>query len=344
MKCILERTDPLINCYPNYGHIFSIVGKYTQNYLPWIFNHFVQLYAPKGFKHGIRADFATPELFKSFPWIDTDHISRTIVKNKWDNILDFVKEYINNGYYIYTLLDVSKISFYKAQTFWCHDPLIYGYNDEKQLIYFADNYKNGKYLIGQTSYKELIEASLAFDNNTNVVDFLKGHYCIKYRTLYDFGNCRFADDYCYKFNRELFFNLIEDYLCQRNSFKRWSSPQNLVEEEDDNVWGIGIYPFLQSYLDYVKKTEIKIDLRSFYVLCEHKKLLKKIFDFLVLKENYIIPKNCVALFEECIVLGSTICNLCLKYNLSSKGDIIEKIKDRILKLEEKEKNLLSLIL
>ena len=95
MRCILDRVAPIIDCYPNYGHILSIVGKHTKNYLPWIYNYFIQLYAPKNFEKGIRADFVAPEMFKSFPWLDTDHINRDIVNDKWQNIIDFIRDFIN---------------------------------------------------------------------------------------------------------------------------------------------------------------------------------------------------------------------------------------------------------
>ena len=279
-----------------------------------------------------------------------DHINRDIVNDKWQNIIDFIRDFINRGFYIYALFDVSKILLYESQKPWYHDPLIYGYDDEKQLIYFADNYKNGKYSTGSSSYREMIEATSNYDNaiiTGSTIDFLKGYYCIKYKTLYDYGNCRFSNNFVYHFDKILFFDLIADYLYQKNSFRRWSSPQNLVDDEADkkNVWGIGIYSFLLDYLDYVLEQNIEIDIRSFYVLIEHKQLIKKVLVFLLgERKNMVCFQEYLYSCDECISLSKAISSLSLRYNILHDQSIMIKIKKRLSELQQIEEKFLGNLL
>lgn len=338
MSNILERVEPVLNCYPNYGHIFSIVGRKTEDFLPWVYDHFVQVYAPNQYERGIRADFATPDMIRSFPWIETDHVNRQIINNKWDNIIEFIKDYVDRGYYIYALFDVSQISLYHANRAWYHDPLIYGYDDEDEVLYFADNYRSGKYSIGRASYKEILNATEKYEGNTEVIDWLKGVFCIRYKKIYDFGNYRLFDSYKYTFDEKLYTDLLEDFLYERNSFLRWSAPQNLVEV-DDNVWGIGVNAFLREYLIYVKDNNCELDQRSFYVLLEHSKLIQKGMEYIKREKHYDFLQNELELAKENLDLCIMMCNLCVKFNVLKRQDILIKIRNKLLLLKEKQEEL-----
>jgi len=234
MKIILSMQDPLISSYPNYGHIFSIIGSKTKDYIPWVYNHFVQLYVPNNFDDGIRIDYATPSILKSIPWIETNQINRKVISSKWNDIVDFLRDYINCNYYVYALYNVGKITAYKSKEFWHHDALIYGYDDDKKIFYFADNFKNGKYSLGIVSYEEIRNANKSFNEHHEVVDWLNGFWAIKYKEIYDYGNYRFRSQYKFVFDKKLYVELIKDYLNERNSFRRWCCPETLVENDDDN--------------------------------------------------------------------------------------------------------------
>lgn len=341
MEKVLTRVNPVLKCYPNYAHIFSIVGAYTENYLPWVYNHFMQLFVPNCYEAGIRIDYVTPHMLKSFPWIDVNHIERKIVSDKWENIIEFIKDYIDKQYYIYALFDVSQIDLYQFSKFRTHDPLIYGYNDDKRLIYFADNFKDGKYSNGCADYSEIINATNTLTNRIDITDWLDGFNCIKYKEKYDFGNCRFSYQYNFNFNKELYLNLLTDYVEQKNSYRRWCAPQNLVEIEDSNIWGTGIYAFLQKYLEYVINNEQELDQRGFYVFMEHKVLLKNSVEYLLGRQWKLLYFSEWYLMEDCVAISTIIFNLCLKYNIVLKKEIIKRISLRLYELEKKEKELIE---
>ena len=344
MRKILSMTDPIINSYPNYGHIFSIIGVHTQNHLPWVYNYFVQIWVPNNFDDGLRIDYATPNLLKTIPWLESGRIDRGVALEKWKNIIDFIRCYIDKEYYIYALFDVCQISTYKSKEFWQHDPVLYGYDDERQEVYFADNYVNGKYSVGIATYDEIINATEELMNRSDIVDWLSGFHYIKYKEIYDYGNYRFSNQYQYYFDRNLYVELLLDYLQQNNSLKRWCAPCTLVDKDDSNKWGIGIYSFIKDYLLFLRETGNKIDIRGFYVLAEHKNLIKKTVIFLYgeqWNEDNSLEKQ---LLDECIIESMKLCNLCLKYNITYEFKILDRISNGINKLKKIEEELIGFLI
>lgn len=68
MKKELLMGNPIIKCYPNYAGVFSIMDAYTKDYVPWVYNYFIQLAIP--IHHtGLRIDFDVPNVIESLPWL-----------------------------------------------------------------------------------------------------------------------------------------------------------------------------------------------------------------------------------------------------------------------------------
>lgn len=146
MEKKLPMEEPIINTYPNYGYIFGIIGACTQDYLPWLNNYFVQLMVPANIEEGFRADYAISHLLKTIPWIEYGRIDRDMVINKWIKMSTFIKDMVYAGYYVYTLFDVSKFNAYGRKGFSLHDPLLYGYDDEKE-VFFILNINNAMIMV-----------------------------------------------------------------------------------------------------------------------------------------------------------------------------------------------------
>ena len=91
-----------------------------------------------------------------------ERINACIIKKGWENFLDFIKEVIRSGYYVYTIVETSKISVYDKGGIGLHHFLIYGYDDLNGYVYSTDCFKNGKYAFEKISYSELSE-SLPYD-------------------------------------------------------------------------------------------------------------------------------------------------------------------------------------
>ena len=333
MKKKLLMEEPVINTYPNYGHIFGIIGAYTQDHLPWLYNYFVQLMVPANIEEGFRADYAIPHLLKTIPWIEYGRIDREMAINKWIKMSTFIKEIVDAGYYVYSLFDVSKFNAYGRKGFSLHDPLLYGYDDEKEVFYFADNYRSGKYSAGEVTFQEIDAATLSLLNNNKVIDWFPGVFYLKYKQCYDYGNCHFENYYIHRFDRRLYINLLDDYMKKANSLKRWSLPCVLVENDNSVIWGVGIYSYILNYFAFLKSKGLNknIDLRGFYILSEHKKILKNGLVYLLSGK---FPTDLILALDWCIKQAEVIINICIKYNITHNIDLITNIERKVIELKD----------
>lgn len=333
MEKKLPMKESVINTYPNYGHIFGIVGAYTQDYLPWLYNYFVQLMVPDNIEEGFRADYAIPHLLKTIPWIEYGRIDRDVVIRKWLEMSTFIKEMVDAGYYVYSLFDVSKFNTYGRKEFSLHDPLVYGYDDEKEVFYFADNYRSGKYAAGQVTFQEVNAATLSLLNNDQVIDWFPGIFYIKYKECYDYGNCHFKNYYTHGFDKQLYIGLLNDYLKQRNSLKRWSLPCVLVENDNSVIWGAGIYSYIMKYFAFLSRQGGKknIDLRGFYILSEQKKILKNGIEYLMAGK---LSSDIILALDLCVKQTMVIINICIKYNITHNIELIKNLERKVIELKD----------
>lgn len=287
-----EKILPLgkspITCYPNHAHVFSIIDAYSKEYLPWLYNYYVQLVVPKDLKLGVRVDFATPHITRSVPWLEKGRIDKDTVLKHWTSFSEFVKECIDKNQYVYSLLDVGKINIYNKINFSPHDPLIYGYDDEKKIFYIKDNLQNGKYDMAAVSFVEIEDAVNSF-LDSDAIDWIPGIYFFSYRTLYDYGTCRFKNHYRYDFNIILYKKLLKDYLEERNSINHWDLKSIFIdkESENDNAWGLGVYGIILEFIRFINEGhsadfggEFPLDSRGVYVLLEQKMIMFNSFKYM----------------------------------------------------------------
>ena len=314
--------EPIISCYPVFGHVFSIIGAHTQEHLAWVYNYFVQVQAPANFELGNELNYSVPEVLEDLPWLEVDHVDRDVILEMMD-IIDFIKKFIDHGYYFYSMLNVSQIAAYQNRLYY-HQIMIYGYDDEKQEMYFGDNFKDGKYGLGVATYEEIRNATYVYEPERNAIEF----NCIKYK----------KEDVqrTFAFDRDLYVNLLSDYIEQRNNRKYWELSGISYPLFNGRKYGIAVYDFVQEYLTEGREKGRNIDKRGFYLIKEHKLILEKSLAY-VLGENW---KDKYAdtwkLMEKDIQLSTIALNLCLKYNIVHDEKIIEKIRCYITELKEND--------
>ena len=330
MKNILPMAIPAIKCYANYAHISSILGEKSKNYYPWIYNHYIQLYVPDDYKE-FPVDYMVTGMYTNTPNLFTSRIERGVAVNIRNGIINFIRFSIDNGYYIYMELEVEKIAAYANSGLQFHDPLLYGYDDEKEEIYFADTYINGKYSKGIASYSEMVNATgnVSDWSKFYVTDLQLDILCMKYRDLKK----------QFLFCKDTYTELLTYYVNKIDARKYfWEIPGVTNRGERANKCGIGIYNVLKKHLQFVKASSDRlIDKRGFYVILEHKKLLEKSLEFLLgngWKEVYPLEARLIKKEIE----DATIClQLCLKYNITKADKIVDKINEYAIELEETEK-------
>ena len=347
MEKVLKVGSSPIKCYPNYGSVFTILDTYTKEYVPWIYNHFVQLILPNNHAWKMRMDFAPPNVL-FIPWLITGFVSRKLVKNKWKTVSQFLQDYVEADNYIYALFDVSCIKAYgkEKNNHLQHEVLIYGYDSEKCLFYYMDNYDHGAYKSGVATYEEINNASSSIESNA-LQDWISGFVCLSYREVYDYGMYDIKDYYIHKFNIELYKNLFNDYLCGNPSYYRWQMSPAYIQHStivSNNIWGINVYDYIIDDLNINNG----IDLRPFAVLVEHKRILKNTYTYLI-SENLINRRKNIQMLEvleDNIRASNVILNMVLKVRIDRTREIKEKsnIRTYLSKMKENDKKYFNLFL
>ncbi len=323
---ILPMSEPIIKCYPIHAGVFSILGAHTQEHLPWVYNFYVQIFTPPGLKYKNRLNYAVLDPLKVCPWIETIHLERSIGLEVM-NIVELIKTCINHEYYFFSCFNVNQIAAYEATQLSNHEMLIYGYNDEKEEFYFADNYKKGKYSHGIASYKEIENATGLFGASKERLALIGIKYVEDNKLKY------------YQFDKRAYTDLLVDYIEQRDNSRYWDSPGIVVKTYQERKWGIGVYSFVLDYLTLAQKAGKSIDIRGFYVIKEHKLILEKSLTYVLgtqWKSKYPTTWN---LLEKDIKMATVALNLCLKYNLVFNEKLFDKIRQYIMELEENDRRL-----
>ena len=330
MRKVLPMKVPLIRSYANYAHIFSILDTHGENYYPWVYNHYVQLCVPDDYSI-FPVDYMVTRMYTNTPNFFTSRLERKMAVTIKSGILNFIRFAIDNGYYIFMMLEVSHIAAYEWMRF--HEPLLYGYDDEKEEIYFADTYMNGKYSEGIATYTEIVNATgdelnwNTFHTTNLGLDVM----CMKYRDMKEE----------FVFNKNTYIHFLNCYINQEDTYNFFGKIPGVTRGDvTPNVCGIGIYNILQKHLQFVREdVNAFIDKRGFYVILEHKKLLEKTMAFLLgecWKE--VFPVEWQLVQEE--VKNATIClYLCLKYNVTQDVRILNRISEYAIILEQTEKSL-----
>lgn len=328
MTRILPMAEPIIKCYPYHAHVCSIVGAQSEYHIPWIYNYYVQLSVINNLER-VFVDYVTPYIYTALPCVKMNKLERNIALDLTNGIINFIKYYIDREFYIYAVFDVSQIAAYRCGQFFPHDPLIYGYDDEKEEVYFADNYMYGRYSLGTASYSEIIQATKVLSEREEMIDidWAPEFRCVKYT------------DKCslFEFNIQMYINLLNDYIEQKDSVKRWRVPGIISRAPLERIYGIGIYSFMQDYIGVARNSGANLDRRAFYVLKEHKLILEKSLTYVMgdqWKSKYSLEWKMV---EKDMQMATIMCNLCLKYNLTHDEKILDKIRNYLISLEENDK-------
>lgn len=328
MRKILPMAIPDVRAYANHAHIFSILGARSSQYLPWIYNYYVQLYT-QDITEEFPVDYMIPSLFTYAPNLFASRLDRKVAFDIKEGVINFLKYQINKGYYIYTCFAVNRINIYQNK-FRTHDPLIYGYDDEKEEVYFADTYHNGHYAFGVASYSEITEAAGTESEwaEWGLTEWQLDVVCMKYKDL----------GVNFKFNKEMYVSLLLDYLQQKDSkMVHWGVVGWTKGPEVKKVLGIGIYPLARRHIQEACERRREIDLRGLYVLLEHKQIMSKALGYIWGEQWKGLYEQESRLLHEIIEEATIILNLSIKYNITMKAEITETIMRHIYIIEKLEK-------
>lgn len=313
--------------------MLSILGT-NPNTFEWIISNYIQIYINKDLEKDNWADFYFPMPYEVKPyeickWLEVQKYKEKNICDKYNDILSFVKEKVDEGQYIIMSINYKYIlheAFVRFNKDHLHDVLIYGYDEEQQIIYAADfSMDSSKYIFFQISIAEFRES---FDEFVLQSESYMNHYIY---TLSLKENC----DYEYHVNN--IFYWIEQYI-EGIPTEYWRGYNNKNAEKI--VAGLNYYDVIENYVERISQL---IDIRYIYLLKDHSLIMLKRLIFL--KEQSYINDEIVECAQEVYNESSIIVNMAIKYNMKG-GDrkIGYKIIERLRKLKNFEYEYLNKML
>lgn len=325
----LNFAMPDIRVYPHIANIMAMCG--CNPYLmPEIVSEMIGLVYDKETE---RMDFAISlemlQYMNNYPLMYSHAVSRTIITKKWKSFSEFLIDVIDEDYYVISLVDTFYISDYSrtyGKSHYLHDPMIYGYDEKTRTFTVADAFDNGKYVSKQISFEEIDNSFVDGEFN----DWLEGVrlFKLRERPFKWFGcNAEYIEEQC-----RIYVEGTEP------SASTYIEKKRRKDFSERFTYGIRIYDEL---IDYTKKSIglsdwNNIDVRLFYVLYDH----FKIYEFLIKNlshRNLII--NSDELYIRFCMLSDRMKNLCmtvLKFNVSGKKSILEKIISELENIREED--------
>ena len=255
---ILPLGTPELKSYPIYGLLTAILATGREDYQEWLFNNFIQLRYLKNDHIVFFEQYRS--LLKSCPYISEEIVSRETMEGKSIDYVDFLKDSINNNKYILLYCDRFYLREFKAFGVYhiTHELFVYGYDDDKKHFICMDNNEEGFFSTIFVSYEEMqaaihIEDSLSFFRDIHLI------------RRDEWWGIERIDENNIK-------TLFGEYI--HSTYRR-----NMCEPFTAVNYGFNIhYDVLDDLKNYMR--ENKLDIRSMFVLLEHKELMKKRFLFL----------------------------------------------------------------
>ncbi|BCK01476.1 cysteine peptidase family C39 domain-containing protein [Anaerocolumna chitinilytica] len=338
MKKILEiNENPILTTYPEFGVMFSVIDLNNPKSWDWIYSSFIQIYSIEYYKYmthkGEVYDYIGSissyrehlELGRysnnmPAPTLKYLHIDQEFLKNKNNyNIIETIIQAINQGLYISLYLDwyyLPKSPCYQYK----HNPhltLIYGYDLEKRIFYARDNLDNGRYISEEIFFEDFLKSyniqvtcvSVNNENQQNIT-FIKRVEAPSYQfnIQYTLEELLFYVN-SYNSNKKNISNNSE------NMAKHFSKHFSFYYNCKLQYYNIGFYENLLNNLLFIKDAD-ELDIRTYHLLYEHKKLMLNRVKYLIDKE--FIPSHTIIidLFENNLKLARIILSVALKLIIS----------------------------
>lgn len=270
-KILYLNKELALNSHTAYGAICSMSD---ERIMPWIYNNMIQLRYNNNWAMLTFDEYN--KIFTNCPLIEDYSCPFELLKKKrTDTIIDVIIYLIQKGYYIYVFLD----RFYTqegANEHFAHSSLIVGFDTDKKTIIMQDNLDNGKYTTVELSMEAVLKgfksAQVAScgnviennEENRNRYTFLSVLSMLKYSP--ERYGCELSiEQIC--LNLEHYINSVETVD---------------MTQEQSYIFGVKIYDFLCENI----ANNDKVDVRDFYVLLEHKRVMYQRIQFLK-QEKYL---------------------------------------------------------
>lgn len=338
---LLPVSDPMITTYTQHAHLLSILSNYEYTY-PWIFTNYIQLYINKDYKHNW-GDFYFPSPYEVRPsdtcqWIISQKINRKSIARQWNSAVDFVVDSIHSNHYVHAMVNLFyvPVSDCYHEVHLNHDLLVYGYDLDQELFYVSDFFKGGIYSREVISFKDFNLAFLHYDTvpHHKELDYLNG---LIY--LYQFDQeCKYRRD----LDIQAVMNSIRHYL--NNTVPEYWHHYNFGADKEKLDFGRQIYATLKNYAKTTSELASALDIRPFYLLYDHKKIMMLRLQYLY--NNGYIGEDAVEAIRHFSVIQENAriaVNIVLKYNASLNKRLIDRLLQTLTDIDDAEFENLKLL-
>jgi len=344
--------NPPLKGLDDYTHILSIILNNKKAYA-WLSENYVQLLALSGLDNNImlfnfidysilsNTEYYFAAKNKTCPFLDIYREPYTEYQSRNMSIIDYLKFKIINDFYIFLYVDTSKIPAYNRVLPAEHCPLIFGFDDEKEIFYFRD-YCGMYYETHTAAYSEMEQAITGFMSSPDI------RASAEYELLYSFGiNFIRLVDCDYMFNIDRLKLLLRDYLA---GDKMKDTYFRIIDNEDFS-YGISVFDMTISDLEECINQDSNYIGRiiRYIQFIDHKVAMQIRLEYLknigfIKQDDFERLYNA---FENAIKIARTIQNMYLKYKKTNDKKIINKMIDALKQLKEIDviyiKDLLTLL-
>ncbi|MGG4551441.1 hypothetical protein [Paenibacillus humicus] len=327
---VLPLVYPTIDSLPQHSYIMSILEVNHQiDHL--IFDKYIQFKVDEYKNEVAVLDYCEDDFLSFSQFKDNSYL---LTRREIDvDIIKFLVEHIEKEYYIFLHVDEYFLPFSRAYRNYNlgHGIMIYGYNEENKTFNVVGYDINNKFSFNLVGYSELRKSyeKLPEYFKINNDDYLKKIFMLK---------PKFVES---NLNKDLLVCLITEYKHSANTIKNYAKD---YYTNCNTFFGISIYKVLiKHYRLALYDEKINLLTKNFYILIEHKKLMKDRTEFTFKKMGI---KNTELL--ECInvILRDLqiAMNLNIKFNLTKDKKNIIKILNTLEKVYLMEVNFLNKLL
>lgn len=323
---LLPITEPDITSYGHFAFFLSVLYTDTDA-MRWVYSNFVQLLM-RGSDSEMMVDFFTsyPDDHHLVPCLaGSPRLARKMIKRYFPRFADFVRNSIEDGYYVTTYVEEfyipGSIAYQNRSN--PHSIFLYGFDDNNRTFHasaFLANQRYGNTLIG---YDDLESAFLGFEPADEF------HYT-SYTHLYKLNERRKS---VYDFSVPWCMEQLEEY--------RNAKPSNRVQGKYDAdsvpiAWGMDIYDCLLLQIERHSAKEIILDHRPFHVQWEHKRMMNRRFAYMKGQGYYAVSPEAAEGYRRVEEAALVNRNLILKYWMTLDNRYLEQLAERLIRLKADE--------
>ena len=344
-KNILPITNPTITTFPGYANILAILEN-NPNTRSWVYSYYIQtcIIEDNVVHATLFVDFdnrvlsniwSSHSIFRPLqcPFLNVFDMSTEMLMKMEYPPVKFIKESIDSHMYVMCFIDISKIVVYNRSDFSLHEFFVFGYDDIREVLHFAD-FVNNKYNYYTCSYSEFSNAySSAMETN----NFRTQKLCLL-KPL----EITYALDFSY-IQKKIYEYLYPDNNAEIDFMQRIES---VIPRRKGGIAiysGINIYTYFIKFLyDQMVLNRNHIDIRLYHGLLDHKEMMLKRFEYLL--HESVLPSHKSYLCDEYKTIRDNtliIRNQLMKFNISGKISIIDKVSKTLAETCSKESYLLE---